>query len=51
MAIFNRRGQSLVETIVLGSFFILFIFYLETCYEKIKPEYNRHKIQRYSATL
>jgi hypothetical protein len=51
MEIFNRRGQSLVETLILALGFIFLLTYLEACHEKVQPYYQKHKIQSNQPTL
>lgn len=46
MDINNRRGQTLVETLVLSLFVLIFFVSMETCHEKTQSHYNRYKIQR-----
>lgn len=45
MALGNRRGQTLIETVILATCVLTFLICLESC-EKIKPRYNHFKIQR-----
>lgn len=42
---FNRKGQALIETVILGVLLFSFFILMEGCYGKIKPTYEKHKIQ------
>ena len=41
-----RKGQSLIETLIITLMLTLFFITLETCHEKIKPRYQHYKVNQ-----
>lgn len=46
MEIGNRKGQSLIESLILFLMISIFFAGLETCHEKIKKQNRHYKIER-----